>query len=233
MFVNLCVCVFLNLNWFGWMGVVAQVRPGDARGAQDPANAQPLVQVVQGVDASEGGRRVRGGDQLGSGVVHTGGDRPARRARTPAVQQGPAGAQVHGLSEGFVPERQVHIHGARRQSHRPLDHLAPSESLMFSTHPFSGLLRNLSTLTVDFLPCNLYITILRINPAKTLPFCAKNSRTKSKYCGNNISLLNVRFYRTLVPKLDVLPILSRVGVSNMVLLVTATSVVTKLDGRFL
>lgn len=94
------------------MGVVAQVRPGDARGAQDPADAQPLVQVVQGVDAPEGGRRVRGGDQLGSGVVYTRGDRPARRARSPVVQQGPAGTQVHGLSEGVVPQRQVHIHGA-------------------------------------------------------------------------------------------------------------------------
>lgn len=178
---------------FGWVGVVAQVRPGDARGAQDPADAQPLVQVVQGVDAPEGGRRVRGGDQLGSGVVHTRGDRPARRARAPAVQQGPAGAQVHGLSEGVVPQRQVHIHGSRRQSHRPLDHLAPSESLMFPTHPSSGLPRNSSTLTVDFLPHNLCITVLRISPAKTLPFRAKNSRTKSEYRGNNISLLNVRF----------------------------------------
>lgn len=100
------------------------MRPGDPSGAADTADAQPLVQVVQRIVAAEGGWRVRGGDQLGGRGFHTRGDRAARRRGAPAVQQGPAGAQVHGLSQSVVPQRQVHIHGARRPGHRPLDHIA-------------------------------------------------------------------------------------------------------------
>lgn len=89
-----------------------QLWPGDESGAQNPADAQPLVQVVQRVVTAERSRRVRRGDQLGGRFVHTGSDRPTRRPGTPAVQQGPTGAQVHGLPEGVVPQRQIHIYGA-------------------------------------------------------------------------------------------------------------------------
>jgi len=109
-----------------------QVRSGDARGAEDPADAQPLVQVFERVVAAEGSRRVRGSDQLRGRFVHTRSDRPARGPGAPSVQQGPAGTQVHGLPEGVVPQRQIHIHGARRPGHRPFDHIAKSKSIHIS-----------------------------------------------------------------------------------------------------
>lgn len=104
-----------------------QVRSGDPCGAENPADAPPLVQVVQRVVATEGSRRVRGGDQLGGRFVHTRGDRPSRHPSAPSVQQGPAGAQVHGIPEGVVPQRQIHIHGAGRPGYRPFDHIPESE----------------------------------------------------------------------------------------------------------
>lgn len=104
-----------------------QVRTRDPGGTENPSDAQPLVQVGQGVVAAEGSRRVRGSDQLRGRFVHTRSDRPARGPGAASVQQGPAGAQVHGLPEGAVPQRQVHIYGARRPGHRPLDHIAKSE----------------------------------------------------------------------------------------------------------
>lgn len=121
----LCMCYVLTLIA---NRPVAQVRTGNTSGAENPADAQPLVQIVQGVAAAQGGRRVRGSDQLRGRLVHTRSDRQTRRPRAPSLQQRPAGAQVHGLPEGVVPERQVHIHGARRQGHRPFDHIAKSES---------------------------------------------------------------------------------------------------------
>lgn len=88
------------------------MRSRDPGGAENTSDAQPLVQVVQGVVAAEGGRRVRGSDQLRGRFFHPGSHRPARGAGAASVQQGPAGPQVNGLPEGVVSKRQVHIHGA-------------------------------------------------------------------------------------------------------------------------
>lgn len=107
------------------------MRPRNPGGAENPADAQPLVQVVQRVAAAQGSRRLRGSDQLGGRVVHTRSDRPARGPGAQAVQQGPAGAQVHGLPEGVVPERQIYFHGARRPGHRPFDYIAESEYIHY------------------------------------------------------------------------------------------------------
>lgn len=103
------------------------MRAGDSRGAENPADAQPLVQVIQRIVATEGSRRVRGSDQLGGRFVHTRSDRPPRGPGAPSVQQRSAGAQVNGLSERVVPQRQIHIHGARRPGYRALDHIAKGE----------------------------------------------------------------------------------------------------------
>lgn len=62
-----------------------QVRPGDPGGAENLADAQPLVQVVQRIAETQGGWRLRGGDKLGGRFVHTRSDRPARGTGPPAV----------------------------------------------------------------------------------------------------------------------------------------------------
>ena len=59
----------------------------------------------------------------------SGGDRKARRAGAPALQQGPAHPQDGLLRPRSLPQRQVHIHDQRRTRHRALHHIAKGNVL--------------------------------------------------------------------------------------------------------